>query len=158
MPTGAELGDVMLQSLAQVFSLLKTLFFQLQLVGNNETFVNSSRGAYQSFWEIWYSAGATVYWTAHMLTAKWGYIDIININSTLEDTFADVVEIAAKNATWMIGDIEGNNATTFFLRVMVNALSNQSNHVFVANYWNATAEMIRLVSDALKYFPGYFPP
>ncbi|MEM2190893.1 MAG: hypothetical protein QXU31_04525 [Archaeoglobaceae archaeon] len=157
MPTAIDLGNVILQALAQVFSLLRTLFIQLQLTGNNETVVNTSRGAYQSFWEIWYQIGAMVHWTVNMLTGRGGFIDIINTNTTLENTFADVVEIAAKNATWMIGDLAGENSTTFIIKAMVNALSNPNNHVFVANLWNATTEMIKLVADALRYFPGYFP-
>ncbi len=157
MPTAAELGNVILQALAELFRLLRTMFIQLQLVGNNETAVNASRSAYQSFWEIWYQLGAMVHWTVNMLTGRGGYIDIINTNSTLENTFSEVVSIAAKNATWMIGDIEGNNSTTFILKVMVNSLSKPENHIFVSNFWNMTTEMIRLVSDALKYFPGYFP-
>ncbi|MEM2346409.1 MAG: hypothetical protein QXN49_07600 [Archaeoglobaceae archaeon] len=98
-----------------------------------------------------------IYWVVNMLTGDYGYIWIINFNSTLENIFSDVVAIAARNATWMIGDISGTNSTTFLIRVMVDALSNTSNHVAIANFWNATAEMIRLVSDALKYVPTHFP-
>ena len=157
MTTAAELGDVMLKALTGILKFLKALSIQLQMTGNNETAVNASRGAYQRFWEIWYYAGAMIHWATNMLVGSWGYVDLINKNATLQAEFAQVVGIAAKNATRMLGDVEGTNSTTFLLRVMVERLYNQSNHVFVANLWTATSELIRLVADALKYFPTYFP-
>ncbi|MET1124666.1 MAG: hypothetical protein ABWW66_05315 [Archaeoglobaceae archaeon] len=157
MPTSSELGGVILQALAELLRLLKTLFLQLQIVGNNETAVNASRGPYQSFWEIWYSSGAMLNWMTKMLTREHGFVWIINYNETLREKFREVVATAAKNATAMLGDVYGNNSTTFLLKVMAKEVTNESNHVFVANLWSSLAELVRLVSDALQHFPSYFP-
>ncbi|WP_202319558.1 hypothetical protein [Archaeoglobus neptunius] len=155
MPTVAELGNVILQALAAVLRSLGKFFIYLKYTGNNETVVNSSRGAYQSFWEIWYHADVSVTWFRKLLFDKYGFVWQINHNSTLENKFSEVVALAAKNATLIIGEASGTNGTSFLLRVMTERVSN--NPEFVANLYYAAKHLVILVSDALRVFPTYFP-
>lgn len=156
MPSASELGDVMLQALTSLFRFLETFFIYLRYTGNNETAINASRDSYQSFWEIWYQAGGLVKWLTWMFFGKYGYVWNIGNNSTLESEFAQAVDILMGNSTAMVGDIHGNNSTAFLLKVAYERLTSHPDAVYY--FWKAVAEMIRLVSDALRYFPTYFPP
>uniref|UniRef100_A0A7C2N7Q3 Uncharacterized protein n=1 Tax=Archaeoglobus fulgidus TaxID=2234 RepID=A0A7C2N7Q3_ARCFL len=78
MPTRAELGDVILQGLASLLNFLRELFIYLAYTGHNESM--SSRGDYQSFWEIWYNATASVSWMRKMLFEPYGFVWQINYN------------------------------------------------------------------------------
>ena len=155
MPTAAELGSAMLQGLSSLLRALGDFFIYLKYVGNNETSLNVSRGSYQSFWQIWYHVDAAILWFRKLLFDENGFIWQINHNATLDNEFAKVVEIAAKNGTYIFGDASGNNGTTFLLKAMVEATS--SNPEFVSNLYYAAKHLIVLVADALKVFPAYFP-
>jgi len=145
----------MLQGLSALLRALGDFFIYLKYVGNNETAVNSSRGNYQSFWEIWHHVDATISWFRKLLFDKNGYIWQINHNATLKNEFAEVVEVAAKNGTYIFGDVSGNYGNAFLLKAMTTSVPN--NPEFVSNLYYAAKHLVILVSDALKVFPGYFP-
>ena len=155
MPTAVELGDKMLQGLSALLKALGRFFIYLKYTGHNESIVNSSRGDYQSFWEIWYHINAMITWFRKLLFDSHGFIWQINHNATLENEFAQVVAIAANNSTTMLGDVSGNYGITFILRVMTERVSN--NPDFVLNLWYAAKHTVILVADALRVFPTYFP-
>ncbi|AAB89132.1 hypothetical protein [Archaeoglobus fulgidus] len=155
MPTAAELGNVMLQGLSALLRALGDFFIYLKYVGNNETTLNASRGNYQSFWEIWYHVDAAISWFRKLLFDTNGFIWQINHNATLENEFAEVVEIAAKNGTYIFGDVSGDNGTAFLVKVMAESVSN--NPDFVSNLYYAAKHLVILMADALKVFPNYFP-
>ncbi|WP_456330481.1 hypothetical protein [Archaeoglobus sp.] len=155
MPTVSELGGVMLQGLSALLRALGDFFIYLKYVGNNETLINNSRGSYQSFWEIWYHVDAAISWFRKLLFDENGFIWQINHNSTLENEFAEVVEVAAKNGTCIFGDASGNYGNAFLLKAMTVNVSN--NPEFVSNLYYAAKHLVILMSDALKVFPSYFP-
>uniref|UniRef100_A0A7C3MF28 Uncharacterized protein n=1 Tax=Archaeoglobus fulgidus TaxID=2234 RepID=A0A7C3MF28_ARCFL len=155
MPTMSELGDVMLKGLSALLRALGDFFIYLKYVGNNETAVNPSRGNYQSFWEIWYHINAAISWFRKLLFDQSGFIWQINHNSTLENEFAEVVEVAAKNGTYIFGEVSGNYGSAFLLKAMTVSVSNNSE--FVSSLYTAAKHLVILMSDALRVFPGYFP-
>ena len=155
MPTMSELGDVMLKGLSALLRALGDFFIYLKYVGNNETAVNSSRGNYQSFWEIWYHINAAISWFRKLLFDQSGFIWQINHNSTLENEFAEVVEVAAKNGTYIFGEVSGSYGSAFLLKAMTVSVSNNSE--FVSSLYTAAKHLVILMSDALRVFPGYFP-
>ncbi|MEM0203466.1 MAG: hypothetical protein QXO16_05850 [Archaeoglobaceae archaeon] len=155
MRSAIELADVMLQALTSFFDFLSKFFLYLRYTGNNETIVNASRGAYQSFWEIWYYSGAMIAWVRKMLTGENGFIDLINKNETLRGKLSEVVAIASKNATLIMGDTAGSNGLSFLLKIASERVS--ENPTFANSFWNLLTETVKLVSDALSYFPNYFP-
>uniref|UniRef100_A0A7C3MC42 Uncharacterized protein n=1 Tax=Archaeoglobus fulgidus TaxID=2234 RepID=A0A7C3MC42_ARCFL len=153
MPTRAELGDVILQGLASLLNFLRELFIYLAYTGHNESM--SSRGDYQSFWEIWYNATASVSWMRKMLFEPYGFVWQINYNQTLSNEFAEVVSTAANNSLNMLGNASGTSGMTFLLRAATERVS--ENPEFVQNFWYALKHLVLLVSDALRMFPTYFP-
>ncbi len=156
MPTIAELGDVMLRGLAAFLRFLGDFFIYLKYTGNNESVVNTSRGNYQSFWDIWYHIDAAILWARKMLFDPYGFMWQINNNATLDTAFGNAMAVQYGNITKMLGDVAGNYSIAFLLRAMTERVSN--NPDFAYNLWYAIKHGVILVADALKVFPTYFPP
>ena len=151
MPSASELGNVMVQALSSVFKALGDFMVLLRYTGNNETAVNASRGAYQSFWETWYYSGAVVSWFRKLILD--GYVREINRNSTLEAKYSKLFVIAANNSTHILGDPAGKEGLTYLLRITTSNVSSE----FVCNFWYMAKHAIVLAADALKQVPIFFP-
>ncbi len=153
MPSASELGNVMLQALSSLLRALGDFMILLRYTGTNETAVNASREAYQSFWESWYYSGAVVTWFRKLILE--GYIGEINRNATLESKYSGLFALVANNSSHIFGNTAGGEGLTYILRNAAETVS--QNPEFVYNFWYVFKQAIVLAADALKQVPLLFP-
>ncbi len=153
MPSAFELGNVMVQALSALFRALGDFMVLLKYTGTNETAINASRGAYQSFWETWYHSGAMITWLRKILLE--GYLREVGSNATLEGRYSDLFVIVANNSSHIFGDPAGREGLTYILHGIASSISR--NPDFVYNFWYMVKHAIVLSADALKQVPTFFP-